>query len=109
VTYGITRDQMMARHKANHIPVAYANSTREADLALCTKAVLAAELGLEVHLCGTKAVAVRSTFEKHWRSGMSVQFNAGFLIPTLTGETGAYRPLLSPKMYTVGKIHIPQC
>ena len=55
VTYGVTRDQMMARHKANHIQVAYANSGKEADLALYTKAALAAELGLEVHLCGTKA------------------------------------------------------
>jgi hypothetical protein len=55
VTYGVTRDQMMARHKANHIQVAYANSAKEADLAMYTKAALAAELGLEVSLCGTKA------------------------------------------------------
>jgi hypothetical protein len=55
VTYGVTRDQMMARHKANHIQVAYARSARDADLALYTKAALAAELGLEVYLCGTKA------------------------------------------------------
>lgn len=55
VTYGVSRDQMMARHKANHIQVAYANSAREADLAMYTKAALAAELGLEVALCGTKA------------------------------------------------------
>lgn len=55
VTYGVTRDQMMARHKANHIQVVYANSAREADLALYTKAALAAELGLTVSLCGTKA------------------------------------------------------
>jgi hypothetical protein len=55
VTYGVSRDQMMARHKANHIQVAYANSAREADLALYAKAALAAELGLEVSLCGTKA------------------------------------------------------
>jgi hypothetical protein len=55
VTYGVTRDQMMARHKANHIQVAYAHSAEEADLALYTKAALAAELGLEVSLCGTKA------------------------------------------------------
>jgi len=55
VTYGVTRDQMMARHKSNHIQVAYANSAKEADLALYTKAALAAELGLEVALCGTKA------------------------------------------------------
>ncbi|HEY0946196.1 MAG TPA: fucose isomerase [Opitutaceae bacterium] len=55
VTYGVSRDQMMARHKSNHIQVAYAHSAREADLALYTKAALAAELGLEVSLCGTKA------------------------------------------------------
>jgi len=55
VTYGVTRDQMMARHKSNHIQVAYAKSAKEADLALYTKAALAAELGLEVALCGTKA------------------------------------------------------
>lgn len=55
VTYGVTRDQMMARHKANHIQVVYANSAKEADLALYTKAALAAELGLEVSVCGTKA------------------------------------------------------
>ena len=55
VTYGVSRDQMMARHKANHIQVAYANSAKEADLALYTKAALAAELGLVVSVCGTKA------------------------------------------------------
>ncbi|WP_221031992.1 fucose isomerase [Actomonas aquatica] len=55
VTYGVSRDQMMARHQANHIQVAYANSAREADLAMYAKAALAAELGLEVNLCGTRA------------------------------------------------------
>lgn len=55
VTYGIDRDRMMARHKANHIQVAYANSAAEADLALYSKAALAAALGVEVSLCGTKA------------------------------------------------------
>jgi hypothetical protein len=55
VTYGVTRDQMMARHKANHIQVAYAHSAKEADLALYAKAALATELGLEVSVCGTKA------------------------------------------------------
>ncbi len=55
VTYGVSRDQMTARHKANHIQVAYAHSAREADQALYAKAALAAELGLEVSLCGTKA------------------------------------------------------
>lgn len=55
VTYGVTRDQMMARHPSNHIQVAYANSAKDADLALYTKAALAAELGIEVSLCGTRA------------------------------------------------------
>lgn len=55
VTYGVSRDQMMARHKSNHIQVAYANSAKDADLALYAKAALAAELGIEVSLCGTRA------------------------------------------------------
>jgi len=55
VLYGIDRDQMMARHKANHIQVAYGNSAAEADKAMLTKAALAAELGIEVSICGTKA------------------------------------------------------
>ena len=55
VTYGVSRDQMMARHKANHLQVAYANSAEEADLCLYAKAKLAERLGLEVYLCGTKA------------------------------------------------------
>ncbi len=55
ITYGVSRDQMMARHKANHIQVAYAHSAKAADLALYAKAALAAELGLVVNLCGTKA------------------------------------------------------
>jgi hypothetical protein len=54
VTYGITRDQMMARHKANHIQVAYANSPEAADRALLAKAAMADAMGIDVYLCGTK-------------------------------------------------------
>jgi hypothetical protein len=54
VTYGITRDQMMARHKANHIQVAYPNSAEEADRAMLAKAAFAAGLGMTVHICGTR-------------------------------------------------------
>jgi hypothetical protein len=54
VTYGVSRDQMMARHKSNHIQVAYAADAKEADQALRTKAALAEELGLEVFVCGTR-------------------------------------------------------
>lgn len=55
VTYGVTRDEMMGRHAANHIQVAYAKTAKDADLSVYTKAALARELGLEVSLCGTKA------------------------------------------------------
>ncbi len=55
VTYGVSRDQLMARHKANHIQVAYANSADEADRAMRTKAAMADALGIEVSLCGTNA------------------------------------------------------
>ena len=54
VTYGVSRDQMMARHKANHIQVAYANSADEADMAMLAKAAMAKALGMHVSLCGTK-------------------------------------------------------
>src|ERR1700685_3720900 len=55
VTYGITRDQMMARHKSNHVQVAYAPDADEADLALAAKAAMFRAMGLEVSVCGTGA------------------------------------------------------
>ncbi|WP_246233353.1 fucose isomerase [Aurantimonas aggregata] len=55
VFYGVGRDQMMARHKANHVQVAYAHDSDGADRTLLAKAALAHELGLEVSLCGTAA------------------------------------------------------
>lgn len=52
--YGITRDQMMGRHKANHIQVAYARDAANANKALAVKAAFFREAGLEVHICGTE-------------------------------------------------------
>ena len=52
VLQGITRDQMMARHKSNHIQVVYAPNEKQAHRACRIKAALLAELGLTVHLCG---------------------------------------------------------
>ena len=54
VTYGISRDQMMARHKSNHIQVAYAPDAAGANLALAAKAAMFAELGLDVAICGSE-------------------------------------------------------
>jgi hypothetical protein len=53
---GVTRDQMMARHKSNHIQVVYAPNARQAHRACRIKAAALAELGLEVHLCGDVAL-----------------------------------------------------
>ncbi|HEX9387551.1 MAG TPA: hypothetical protein VF918_14610 [Anaerolineales bacterium] len=52
ILHGVTRDQLMGRHKANHIQVAYATSADLADKALAAKAAMLAEMGITVHICG---------------------------------------------------------
>ena len=44
----------MAKHKANHSQVAYANSDKEADAALFAKAAMAEAMGMKVAFCGTR-------------------------------------------------------
>lgn len=53
VLEGVSRDQMMARHKANHIQVVYAPDRDGALRGLAAKAAALRELGLVVSLCGT--------------------------------------------------------
>jgi len=53
VLHGVDRNQLMGRHKANHIQVAYGKDAATADSALLAKAVAFQELGVTVHLCGT--------------------------------------------------------
>ena len=53
VLQDISRDQMMARHKSNHIQVVYAPNRKQAHRACRIKAAMLAELGLAVHLCGS--------------------------------------------------------
>ena len=52
ILHGVSQNQMMARHRANHVNIAYASSVEVADKALATKASMFAELGVKVHLCG---------------------------------------------------------
>ena len=52
VLQGIDRDQMMARHKSNHIQVAYAPGKAAAVKALAAKAGAMRALGLDVTVCG---------------------------------------------------------
>lgn len=49
---GVTRDQFMGRHKANHAQLVYADSSEMADKALLAKAAMFRALGVTVHLCG---------------------------------------------------------
>lgn len=53
VLQDVSRDQMMARHKANHIQVVYAPDRAAAVRALQAKAAAMRELGLEVAICGS--------------------------------------------------------
>jgi hypothetical protein len=52
VIKGVSRDQMMARHKSNHIQVVYAPNEKQAHRAARIKAAALSGLGLTVHLCG---------------------------------------------------------
>ncbi len=52
VLHDVTRDQFMARHKANHVQVVYAPDAETADQALIAKAALFDRLGVRVNLVG---------------------------------------------------------
>ena len=54
VTYGITRDQFMAKHQSNHIQVAYGPDAAGANRALSVKAAMFREMGIAVNVCGTE-------------------------------------------------------
>jgi len=52
VLQGVTRDQFMARHKANHIQVVYAPDATGARRAMYAKAAAMRALGVKVSFCG---------------------------------------------------------
>ncbi len=52
ILHGVDRDQLMARHKANHLNVAYATDAATADAALVAKAAMFDAMGIKVHLAG---------------------------------------------------------
>jgi L-fucose isomerase-like protein len=55
VLYGVSRDQFMAQHKANHIQVVYCTDAAAADRSLEVKAAMAGALGIRVNFCGTRS------------------------------------------------------
>ena len=52
ILHGVTRDQLMARHKSNHMNVVYAPDAQTADAALVAKAAMFNAMGYDVHLAG---------------------------------------------------------
>jgi hypothetical protein len=52
VLHGQSRDQFMARHKANHAQLVYAPDAETADRALVAKAAMLAGMGIRVNLTG---------------------------------------------------------
>ena len=55
IFHGVSQNQFMGRHRANHVNVAYAPDAESAETALATKASMLHELGIKVHLCGVVA------------------------------------------------------
>ena len=53
VLHDVSRDQFMARHKANHAQVVYAPDAETADKALVAKAAMLERIGIKVNLVGT--------------------------------------------------------
>ncbi len=56
VLHGVTRDQFMARHKANHAQLVYAPDAETADKALAAKAAMFDRMGIRVNLVGDVAL-----------------------------------------------------
>lgn len=62
VQHGVDHNQLMARHKSNHVQVAYGDDGASADLALMAKAVAFREMGMEVSICGADLAKNSLTF-----------------------------------------------
>ena len=61
ILHGVSQNQMMARHRANHVNVAYAPSAEARRQALATKAAMLAELGVQRASLRRHAVNLRTS------------------------------------------------
>jgi L-fucose isomerase-like protein len=66
--YGVTRDQFMAKHKANHVQVAYAPDAATARRLMAAKAGMARELGIRVNVCGDVTDSLDNHQAAHYRT-----------------------------------------
>ncbi len=69
--YGVSRDQLMAKHKSNHITVHYAPDAATAEELVMAKAAMAQTLGFEVNLCGS--LAREASLEHKCAHGQAVE------------------------------------
>jgi hypothetical protein len=56
ILYGVSRDQLMAKHKSNHITVHYVPDAETGNNALFAKAAMAREMGMQVYICGSYGI-----------------------------------------------------
>jgi L-fucose isomerase-like protein len=56
ILYGVSRDNLMAKHKSNHITIHYAPDAKTANQAMFAKAAMAREMGMKVYVCGNHEV-----------------------------------------------------
>lgn len=54
VLYGVSREELMAQHKSNHVQCVYSNSAADADRTLAAKTAMAQALGIKVNVCGKR-------------------------------------------------------
>ncbi|MBW7998160.1 MAG: fucose isomerase [Candidatus Glassbacteria bacterium] len=69
--YGVSRDQLMARHKSNHITVSYAPDAESATEIALAKAAMAESLGFRVALCGE--IGAEGSLEKKLAGGEKIR------------------------------------
>jgi L-fucose isomerase-like protein len=70
VCYGVSRDDLMAKHKSNHITIHYAPDAESANQAMFAKAAMAKEMGMKVYVCGN--VDVTDSIENKLAKGAAV-------------------------------------
>ncbi|MHC4445343.1 MAG: fucose isomerase [Planctomycetota bacterium] len=70
ICYGVSRDDLMAKHKSNHITIHYAPDAETANQAMFAKAAMAKEMGMKVYVCGN--VDVTDSIEDKLAKGAAI-------------------------------------
>jgi hypothetical protein len=71
ILYGVSRDDLMAKHKSNHITIHYAPDAQTANQAMFAKAAMAREMGMDVNICGN--CDVKDSIEYKLANGQPIE------------------------------------